>query len=84
MRMELSKIRQELKYSVREMAEELVLHPSTYQGYESGRRAVPAYVVCLAKAARDRVNGFFKRYEPSGEFDAMLRKEYPFGIRSKL
>ena len=71
-------------YTVRDMADELLLPHTTYHGYESGYRPCPDYILCIAKDAHKRVQNFSKRYMPGGEFDQLLQSEYPCGIRSEL
>lgn len=73
-RMRLAEIRSQLKYSMSEMAEELVISKSTYQGYETGRRHVPALTLSMAFDALQRVKAFDKRYQPGGEFDKYIRE----------
>ena len=49
MQTELSKIREQLGYSFREMAADLGLNAATYQGYEIGRRECPEHVLLAAQ-----------------------------------
>lgn len=81
---ELKAIREQMGFTVREMADELVLHPATYQGYETGRRKCPAYVVYIARESLKKDREFFKRYRPGGEFDRIIAAQYPCGIASEL
>jgi transcriptional regulator with XRE-family HTH domain len=69
---ELAIIREELKYSMSEMAQELKISKSVYQGYETNRRATPPHTLEMAFAALQRVREFDKRYAPGGELDQIM------------
>lgn len=51
-------LRQEMGFSIRDMAAELGLHPATYQGYESGSRTAPPSVVAQARKSARKVSEF--------------------------
>jgi DNA-binding XRE family transcriptional regulator len=72
--MQLSEIRAELKYSMSEMAQELQISKSVFQGHESGRRITPPHTLEMAFAALQRVKEWQKRYEPGGELDQIISK----------
>jgi transcriptional regulator with XRE-family HTH domain len=55
---ELQRIREHLKYTFQDMADELKLNRATYQGYETGRRAAPVNIVSAARQAQKRVDAF--------------------------
>jgi transcriptional regulator with XRE-family HTH domain len=55
---EIRKIREHLRYSYQEMADELKLLKATYQGYDTGDRPTPADVLAKAQEARVRVDAF--------------------------
>jgi transcriptional regulator with XRE-family HTH domain len=57
---QLRKIRLRMGYSVAEFAELLGLLKPTYQGYESGRRPMPATLLKQAQDAEKREKKFFK------------------------
>ena len=48
-RMRLREIRAEMGFSIGTMAEDVGLKKATYQGYETGRRAVPRQVMLAAE-----------------------------------
>lgn len=54
------KIREHLGYDYQDMADELKLNKSTYQGYDQGRRSTPNHVLEAARVARKRVDNFMK------------------------
>ena len=70
--MQLREIRTELKYSMSEMAEELQISKSVYQGYETGRRATPPHTLEMAAAALQRSGEWNKRYERGGQYDQIM------------
>lgn len=65
----LREIREEMKYSMSEMAQELLLKKATYQGYEEGKRAIPPHTLEMAFQALQRDRDWSKRYIPGGELD---------------
>jgi len=72
MQTELKAIREQLGYSMSEMAEELQIGKPTYQGYESGRRATPPLTLGMALMALGRVVDWEKRYLPGGVCDQIM------------
>lgn len=68
----LKEIREELKYSMSEMAQELQISKSTFQGYENGTRPTPPHTLEMAFAALQRSKDWAKRYEPGGELDQIM------------
>jgi len=72
MQTELKAIREQLGYSMSEMAEELQIKKGTLQGYESGRRATPPLTLGMALVALGKVVDWEKRYLPGGECDQIM------------
>lgn len=76
--MQLKEIREEMHYSMSEMSEELRISKSTYQGYESGRRATPPHTMESAFAALQRVKKWdvewAKKCKPGGILDQIMEK----------
>lgn len=69
---DLKTIREELHYSMSEMAQELKISKSAVQGYETGRRPTPPHTLEMAFAALQRSNDWAKRYVPGGELDQIM------------
>ena len=63
----LKEIREQLRYSMQDMADELQISKSVYQGYETGRRKTPPQTLESAHTALARVKEFDKRYKKGGE-----------------
>lgn len=70
--MRLKEIRDEMKYSMSEMAQELCISKSVYQGYETGRRGTPPHTLEMAVSALQRVKEFDQRYAPGGILDQIM------------
>jgi transcriptional regulator with XRE-family HTH domain len=70
---DLKEIRDQLHYSMSEMAEELQISKSVYQGYESGRRSAPPHTLEMAFAALQRNQEHKTRYEPGAEMDVFYQ-----------
>lgn len=85
MQSNLKAIREQFGWSYAEMAELLGLCRSTYQGYETGRRATPPHILKLAQESLDLERKRMKaRYKSGGEFDRIAARLYPHGIMSEV
>ena len=80
--MRLKQIREELKYSLEDMAQIIGTKKGTYQGYEIGRRTTPPHILQAAELVLQRDREFMQRYVPGGAFDQIIMEEYPLGIVS--
>ena len=72
-RMRLREIRAEMGFSIGTMAEDLGLKKATYQGYETGRRAVPRQVMIAAEKSLENNREYYRTRDD--RIDAMIDGE---------
>src|SRR5689334_21732408 len=74
--------REEMGYSMQDMADELAISKATYQGYDNGSRRTPYKVLRAVATARRIDRQFFQKLPAS--IDRHSRKQFPFGIPSAI
>jgi transcriptional regulator with XRE-family HTH domain len=78
--MRLVEIQREMGFSLRDMSQILGLKKSTYQGYTTGRRAVPRQVMLEAEIAMERNRDFWRGLPD--RVDSRIKDDFPAGIPS--
>lgn len=79
---ELKSIRLQMNFSMETMAEDLgIKHKSTYQGYESGRRKCPQYVIEAARISLQKDKIYWETM--TSRIDENLKNQFPNGFLSE-
>ena len=81
---ELRELRHFINFDMRSMSACVGVPLSTYQRYEDGTAAVPERIERAVLELEQINRQFMSRYDPGGEFDQIISREYPHGFMSEV